>query len=225
MIIRSFLLCLCLCVGTSFVIAESELESTATLQDGTAAAELQSYLDEMTSFESNFLQQRYSANRALLDTTSGRFVLKRPLHFIWQTFSPFEQKIVSDGESMWTIDDDLEQVIINPLDESVSNAPIFLLVNKQSSITSMFNVEKQMLDTNTTFVLEPVDQSGHFERVRLGFDGKTLAIMELYDSLGQLTRISMTNSRKNPIISMDEFVTEIPDDYDVIDSRLIENTK
>jgi outer membrane lipoprotein carrier protein len=194
-----------------------------TAQGQDTKTSLQQYLDNLQSYEANFQQQRYSVNRQLIDTTSGRFILKRPNQFIWQTFAPFEQTISSDGQSIWTLDIDLEQVIINPVDEEVANAPIYLLTQDQQSINTLFNVEHQAVDGTDFFVLTPIDESGTFERIRLGFSQGILNSLELYDSLGQLTRISMTNIRNNPIVDISQFQLSIPDDYDVIDNRPIES--
>ena len=190
-------------------------------EEQTAEPSLQSYLDKLNSYEANFQQQRYSVNRQLLDTTSGRFVLKRPSQFVWQTYSPFEQTISSDGETIWTMDIDLEQVIISPVDQQIENAPIYLLTEAQQTIEEVFEIEHQVVEKVDYFVLLPKDESGAFERLRIGFNAGTLASLELYDSLGQLTRINMTNIRNNPLVDVSQFSLSIPEDYDIIDNRPI----
>jgi len=196
--------------------------SLATETEVTGSERLSTYLAKLDSYEANFQQQRYSSARDLMDSTSGRFVLSRPSQFIWQTFTPFEQKIVSDGKTLWTIDVDLEQVIINDVDERVENAPIYLLARNQADINNLFSVEYQRLDDNNEFfIMSPRDESGAFEGLRLGFVDGILKSLELNDSLGQLTMITMTNIRNNPILDIGQFSYTANDEFDIIDNRKI----
>jgi len=83
----------------------------------------------------------------------------------------------------------------------------------------LFTVEKRAIEEGDFYVLHPLDSSGNFERVRIGFKDNVLNTLELYDSLGQLTRVTMTNSRQNQIVDATKFSADIPEDYDVIDMR------
>ena len=195
------------------------IQSVAETQSPTAVEQLENELAKIQSFEANFIQQRFSSNRGLEESTSGRFTLRRPDQFMWQTFDPYAQTIVSNGKAIWTIDVDLEQVIISPIDEEIQNAPILLLAKDQENLAELFAIEKQIIESEVFYILEPLDSSGNFERLRIGFVDETLNSFELYDSLGQLTRISMTNVRNNPVVDMSEFNPELPEDYDVIDTR------
>lgn len=203
-----------LILWSTLTVAETETSSPAE--------QLESELAKIKSFEANFVQQRYSNNRGLEESTSGRFILQRPNQFIWQTYEPYAQTILSNGEAIWTMDVDLEQVIISPIDEEIQNAPILLLAKDQIDLAQLFAIEKQIIDSETFYILEPLDSSGNFERLRIGFIDNTLSTFELYDSLGQLTRISMTNIRNNPVVDVSQFNPVIPVDYDVIDSRPLE---
>ena len=214
-----------LCLSTVFINADETQYKTASNANEADTKELAQKLGEITSFEANFVQQRYSSNRGLQESTSGKFLLKRPNQFLWQTFTPFAQTIISNGEILWTIDDDLEQVIINPMDDEIQNAPILLLAREQANLKELFQIEKQAIDEGDFFILRPLDSSGNFERLRIGFEDNVLSMLELYDSLGQLTRITMTNSRQNPVVDLSTFTAKIPEDYDVIDSRPIDTSE
>ena len=189
----------------------------------TASEQLESELTKLQTFEANFVQQNYAVGRMAEESTSGRFLLQRPNQFMWQTYSPFAQTITSNGEAIWTLDDDLEQVIISPLDEEIQNAPILLLAREHTDLEKLFTIEKEEEeeDNEVYYVLNPVDNSGNFERIRIGFTNDMLSVLELFDSLGQMTRITMTNVRMNPVLDPSVFSPEIPDDFDVIDSRPI----
>lgn len=213
-----------LCLSTAFLNADDTLNESESNTNEADTLELEQMLGDISSFEANFVQQRYSSNRGLEESTSGKFLLKRPNQFLWQTFTPFAQTIISNGEALWTIDDDLEQVIINPMDDEIQNAPILLLARDQANLKELFTIEKQVIEEGDFFILRPLDSSGNFERLRIGFEDNVLSILELYDSLGQLTRITMTNSRQNPVVDLSTFIAKIPEDYDVIDSRPLETS-
>ena len=217
-------------------IDEKNTETSEVMKTDLGANKLHGYLNKLQSYSANFQQQLVSSSRRLMETTSGEFVMKRPNKFRWQIFTPYEQSIIADGKSIWSVDIDLEQVTITDIDENIVNSPIMLLSQNNDKLNEIFNVEelKNEIDTETDsasaletimesnierFLLKPVDNSSNFERVLLGFNDGILYLIELHDSLGQITIVTMTNIRNNPILGDDKFTyTEIAD-FDVIDSR------
>lgn len=181
---------------------------------------LNAYLANIESYEANFQQSLSGVSRGNAETTSGRFLMKRPDRFRWQINFPYEQTIIADGKSIWTIDNDLEQVTVNDIDQSIANSPIMLISRKNNELERLFIVveieEQKKLEK---FLLKPKDSSSNFEFIQLGFKEGVLQFIELNDSLGQVTSIVMTNVRNNPIIANQEFIYEEIADFDVIDSR------
>ena len=272
---NTLLLIMLISHGTSFGEETSTLEAKQTadenVQEKSAALiKLNSYLADLESYEANFQQKISGASIGLSETTSGRFVMKRPNRFRWQINAPYEQTIIADGTSIWTIDVDLEQVTVNDIDDGLANSPIMLISRKNSQLERFFQVielktnptleqppteqsnaeqsetelpsseqsnsdqassEQSTLEQASTeqskrvkpvvenFLLKPIDTSSNFEFIQLGFKDGVLQFIELNDSLGQVTTITMTNVRNNPIIADKEFIYEQQDDFDVIDSR------
>jgi len=156
----------------------------------------------------------------LMDSSSGRFLMKRPDRFRWQIMTPYEQTIIADGKSIWSVDVDLEQVTVTDLENNLVNSPIMLLSRKGNQLEDYFSVHKQESDSEMEiFLLQPIDYSSNFEKVQLGFIDGILNLIELYDSLGQVTIVTMTNIRNNPVISDDFFIYQQNPDFDLIDSR------
>jgi len=183
-------------------------------------ARLNGYLENLNSFEANFQQQVVSSNGRLMETTSGKFLMKRPNRFRWQITMPYEQTVIADGCSIWSIDNDLEQVTVTDIDERLGNSPIILLSQKNSKLADFFTVEMMQSENELErFLLTPKDSSSIFEFVQLGFNGGILHLIELHDSLGQITIISMSNIRNNPIMGNQAFIYQEQADYDLIDSR------
>ncbi|MFT5520914.1 MAG: outer membrane lipoprotein carrier protein [Enterobacterales bacterium] len=181
---------------------------------------LNGYLVNIDSYEANFQQSLSGISRGNSETTSGRFLMKRPDRFRWQINFPYQQTIIADGKSIWTIDNDLEQVTVNDIDESIANSPIMLISRKNNELEKLFIiVEIEAQEELEKFLLKPKDSSSNFEFIQLGFKDGVLQFIELNDNLGQVTSIVMTNIRNNPIIANQEFIYEEMTDFDLIDSR------
>lgn len=214
------------CLSTEILFDTSVLaQSTTTAQTNTDSSadgyrKLANYLDELDSYSANFQQQIISSTRRLQDTTSGEFFMKRPNRFRWQIMTPYEQTIIADGENIWSIDNDLEQVTVTGISSSITNSPIMLITQKNQDIESLYRVDTLTSESGMElFVLKPKDQSSNFEFIQLGFDESILKTIELHDSLGQVTYIHMTNIRRNPIIANKLFVYNEIEGFDLIDSR------
>jgi len=201
----------------------------------TAQIKLSNYLNHLESYSAFFQQQVVASNGHLMDTSSGQFIMKRPNQFRWQIFKPYEQIILSDGKTIWSVDIDLEQITISQADTSIANTPILLLSRENSELSDQFDVTLYN-DTQGAsepavhndenierFLLKPKDQSANFEHIQLGFKAGILNLIELYDSLGQITIIKMSNIRRNPTLGNHYFHFEMIDDYknfDIIDTSL-----
>jgi len=207
--------------GKQAEVNKSELDEVSDPMD-----KLNRYLINIESYEANFQQSLTGTSRGNSETTSGRFIMKRPDRFRWQVNYPYEQTIIADGTSIWTIDNDLEQVTVNDIDESVANSPIMLLSRKNNQLETLFIVvELEAQKGLEKFLLKPKDSSSNFEFIQLGFKEGVLQFIELNDSLGQVTSIVMTNVRNNPIVANQEFIYQEMTDFDLIDSRTIIDAK
>ena len=189
-----------------------------------AATTLHAYLLTLDSYEANFQQQVVSNSRRLMESSSGKFIMQRPNQFRWQIMTPYEQIIIADGKALWSIDKDLEQVTVADLDSNLVNSPIRLLTQENIKLDEFFNVQLQAAEDEDDikmqrFLLRPIDNSSNFESVQLGFNDGVLQLIELHDSLGQITVVTMTNIRNNPIVDISAFVYKVIPEYDFIDSR------
>jgi outer membrane lipoprotein carrier protein len=224
-------LCLVILLNHSYLLAENVLAENTEQNEkpvskkedvvlSNSVEKLNGYLVDIESYEANFQQSLSGVSRGNLETTSGRFLMKRPDRFRWQINVPYQQTIIADGKSIWTIDNDLEQVTVNDIDESIANSPIMLISRKNNELERLFIVvEIESENQLEKFLLKPKDSSSNFEFIQLGFKEGVLQFIELSDSLGQVTSIVMTNVRNNPIIANQEFIYEEVADFDLIDSR------
>lgn len=166
------------------------LFSISTALHAAAVDRLSELLTRHQSIEAQFDQYTLSESGARQEHSSGEFVLSRPDRFDWLTHSPYEQRIVSDGEYIWVYDPDLEQVTRKPAGAQQESAPALILNGKVKALSARFDIRR--IDEGgdrEVFELLPITDQRSFERIRLLFKGEVLSELLLEDSLGQRTSI------------------------------------
>ncbi|MEN8142521.1 MAG: outer membrane lipoprotein chaperone LolA [Thermodesulfobacteriota bacterium] len=84
-----------------------------------AQTQLKSHLDRLDSFSANFSQRLINTEQVTVEPSLGRMMFKRPGQFRWIYETPYEQEIISNGETLWIYDKDLEQVTIRAAGEGL----------------------------------------------------------------------------------------------------------
>ncbi len=182
--------------------------------------QLISLLGQNQSIEAHFTQYILDSSGSRLQETKGYMVLARPGRFYWQTEPPFSQVLVSDGSTMWLYDQDLEQVMVQPLDSRTAHTPALLLSGDSHQISQHFEVYKQ--DTSgdiIQFVLQPkLGTESLYQLLRLHFKAGQLQQMQLVDAMEQKTSLYFHQLKTNIVITPGTFEFQIPEDVDVIDA-------
>lgn len=186
-----------------------------------ALAEFVAITSEIKTLRAEFKQTISDQFGTKKDETSGKFLIKKPAKFVWETVHPFEQLIVSNGESLWTFDKDLDQVNIQDLNTAVGNTPVFLLEADQAELAKTFNVNKLISGetSSLTFELKPKEPGYAFERMMVLFKSGMLKEILLIDTLGQQTVVELTAVSQNQKVEDTEFEFTPPEFVDVMDSR------
>ncbi len=180
-------------------------------------AVLSEYLKGMNNLQADFVQHTFDGKGALLQTQKGVLHLKRPNKFRWESQEPFEQLLLSNGESLWQYDEDLEQVSIQKLDQRLSVTPALLLTGNIKTISQDYEVYGESLDAEYHFVLIPKGNDTLFDRLRLEFDhNKLLSRMIIKDEIGQKTIIRLLNAQQDSNLQDSFFEFVVPDGIDVI---------
>lgn len=184
---------------------------------GEASAQfLERYLQGLTSLRADFRQVSTVAGGDAVEKASGRMYLQKPGRFRWDYREPNEQLIVSDGVNVWLFDQELEQVTVKPIDESLATTPALLLAGK-SSVSESFDIsDGGSRDGIDWIALAPKRPDTDFVEFRLGFAGGELRAMELKDKLQQTTRIDFSDVERNARLAGDLFTFKPPAGVDVI---------
>lgn len=188
--------------------------------DEEALLELQRLLNKTQSLQGQFEQITRDQDGQVVEENSGNFAIKRPGLLRWHIVEPFEQLLVSDGESLWVYDPDLEQVSISTVDEQMQQNSALLLSSDLAEIRSNYRVEDVRSEGGRKlFSLIPLQMDHAFERLTLIFDGEQISGWELDTALGERSTFSFTGLRVNQSIPAQEFKFEPPADVDVLDER------
>ncbi|HET7922855.1 MAG TPA: outer membrane lipoprotein chaperone LolA [Gammaproteobacteria bacterium] len=178
--------------------------------------QMKHFLAATHSLTAEFSQTVMDTNRRTVKQSSGTLAIKRPNRFRWDYAAPNREIIVADGARVWIYDVELQQVTVKPLDGTLAASPAVLL-SGSNDVSRNFKVKDLGNKEGVAWVgLIPKVQDTDFEQVRLGFSKGTLAVMELKDALGNLTRITFTHVVPNPKLSDDRFHFTPPPGADVI---------
>jgi len=180
-----------------------------------AEMRLSKALKALGSVQVNFEQTVLNDNSEVIQQSTGSLAIQRPDKFNWTYKTPNEQQIIADGKDVWVYDVDLKQASIKPMDESLNNTPIMVLMNSKL-LTQNFNINEVGQKKILYWVeLTPKNKDAQFERLYFGLDKDKVMAMDLRDSFGQSTQIVFKDHRYNAIQDPSTFIFEATPDIDV----------
>ena len=187
-----------------------------SVQAGQGLDGLDGFLKNMKTLQGQFVQTQFNADRRETQRASGSLELMRPGKFRWAYVQPYHQELVADGESLWIYDQDLEQVTQKPLLQATAQAPIMLLLEKKS-LDKDYLLTELGNDQGLDWVgLKPRKDEADVREVKLAFDKKMLARMQLTDAFGQITLIEFKDMKMNPKLTDSAFTFVPPAGVDVV---------
>lgn len=175
--------------------------------------QLSHLLERNRNVEGEFRQVTYNERGDEVQNSEGVFLLAAPNRFVWDTITPFPQRIISDGEWVTIWDVDLEQATRKPFAGSVGNTPAALLGNSAENALSHYKVSTVGPDS---FKLEPKEQEDLFDTLTLSFDQSHISTMSIKDVLGQITEIKFSNIEAHDGVSDQNFSIDLPETVDLI---------
>ncbi|PCH84391.1 MAG: outer membrane lipoprotein carrier protein LolA [Piscirickettsiaceae bacterium] len=200
----------------SFLITLLMLFSVVTYADD-AEQTLKQFLSTLHQMSGEFTQIIVSERGSTIRSASGTFKVKKPGLFDWQYKQPYEQQIVSNGQKIWIYDEDLEQVSIRQISESLNSSPLSIFVS-DTPVDNIFDIKSIGTKEDADWVrLTPKTVDSSFEYIDIGFHHGQLSNMVLQDNFGQTTRLLFTNISKNTPIDDADFEFIVPEGSDVFE--------
>lgn len=187
--------------------------SAASAQAVTA---LDRYLDGLSSWQAEFAQTVVDSRGKQRVAETGRFIVRRPGQFRWETGTGPSQTMVADGRNLWFYDRDLEQVTVKPARSALTVTPAMLLVGG-INLRDHFEITNLPKSMGVEWVaVKPRGADAEFRSARLGFVGNDLRRMEIEDKLGQKTALVFSKTQRNATLAADTFVFQSPPGADLI---------
>ena len=172
----------------------------ATSANASGLDQLKSYLASAHAARGDFTQTVIGRSGKKPQQSSGSFAFSRPGKFRWVYEKPYAQLLVSDGEKLWSYDEDLNQVAVKKIGQALGATPAALLAGE--SLDKNF-VLKDDGDSGRADGLEfvaatPKSKDATFESIRIGLVDRLPRVMEVHDNFGQVTLLRFTNFTSNP---------------------------
>jgi outer membrane lipoprotein carrier protein len=178
---------------------------------------LQKHYHDTTSFTAKFNEEIATVG-APKRQRQGTVSLRKPGRMRWEFETPEKQTIVSDGETLYSYDPDLNQVVETPLKQALksSSATSFLL--GIGNINRDFKAAFANPATPTGLVDLNLDAKTGGYKIEVGLDPKSynLVTLTLTDQLGDVTRIDFSDIHDNVELPDSTFAFKTPPGADVV---------
>jgi outer membrane lipoprotein carrier protein len=181
-----------------------------------ARDDLNAFTKGLKGLDGQFTQQVFGTNGKQKEQSSGRVAVSAPRLFRWEYVKPYAQLIVADGKTVWVHDPDLQQVSKRAQGAEEANSPLAILLDP-AKLDRDFTVKEAGTTSGIEWMqVTPRNADAAFKSAKLGFDKSGLSRMEYVDALGQRTRISFSDWKRNPAFAKGTFVYVPAKGVDVI---------
>ena len=208
------------------VFAIISVAACAQEQGATALKSLENFVKNTKSGRAAFTQVVTSPAKdgqtPKIKTSTGTFEFLRPNRFKFLYKKPFEQSIVSDGETLWLHDVDLNQVTARKLAQVLNGTPAAVIAaaadlkGLQADFTLTSLPEKAGLQWVHAV---PKTKEGQLQSITVGIKttdkGTELAALEILDGFGQLSVMTFSQFEVNPALAAASFQFKPPAGADV----------
>ncbi len=178
---------------------------------------LQRHYRDTNSFSAKFSQEIATVG-APKRKRQGTVSFRKPGRMLWEFEDSEKQTIVSDGETLYSYDPDLNQVVETPLKQALksSSATSFLL--GIGNINRDFKAAFATPAKPTGLVDLILDAKAGGYKIEVGLDPKTynLTTLTLIDQLGDTTRIDFSDIHDNVELPESIFAFKAPAGADVV---------
>ncbi len=210
----SFLLCfsfLLSCVG----FHSGAFASTAQ----TILNEIQNQYEKTTDFEASFVQEYIGKVMRQSQKGDGKVFFKKKGMMRWDYRIP-NQKIISDGQTLWFYQPEENQVLISPSDKMIKEFGFLVGEGDLRRDFKLLAIQEPPLGKEDPIVVEMAPKESHpaVSKLSLLIDRKTYFVIQVdvFDSLGNVTRTRFTDIKTNTNLSGSFFQFKVPPGTEII---------
>jgi len=164
-------------------------------------------LSKIGFFSADFEQKIIDENGNVLQEGGGILAVSKPNLVYWNTKTPDESLIVSDGQTLWVHDPFIEQATAYKLASSIANTPILLLTSNAQELWDHYSVSQI---NQATYLIHANNTNSQVKTLELHFDKEQLSGFTFLDATGQLSVISLKNTNFTMAPAPDLFLFSLP---------------
>ena len=182
---------------------------------------VQERYDSTRDFTAKVTQEMTIVSLGKTTAAQGTVAFKKPGKMRWELDHDAPQVIVADGSTLWLYQPKEHQVIKAPFDDAFrSTTPISFLTGV-GNIAQDFDMSLEGASANGGLVylmLVPRRDSATLGKLRLtvASDSGEIRGAEIFDPLGNVSRLRFSDIRRNQNLPDKDFVFEVPPGVDVI---------
>lgn len=149
-------------------------------------------------------------------SSTGTFKFARPGKFIWTYVKPYEQVLQADGDKLYLYDKDLNQVTIKALGNAIASSPAAILFGSVDLDKNFVMKDIGLKQGVEWLEAIPKTKDSQFDAIGIGMKDGVPVGMELRDSFGKLSLVTLKNFEKNPSFPPDQFKFIVPAGAEVL---------
>lgn len=194
--------------------------SSAVLAQNAAEDRLDQLLMGVETLSADVLQLIVESDGGVLEESDIRMYLMRPDGFYWETLNPFPELVVTDGETLWNYQPDLEQLVVEDWDSSQSELAAQLLSGETAQLKSDYLIEQTSaeLANNIEFRLIPRAADSVYSSITISFQQEVLDAIHLSNKNGQQTLWQFQQVQRNMPLDASLFQFEAPPGIEVVNN-------
>lgn len=184
------------------------------------AVEIEKALDDMTSFEADFIQLVSDEKLFREEKSMGKVWIQRPGKFFWRYESGQKMDIVADSINLWIYQPELKQVMVQSLSDIGDDLPINWLASGQP-VAQRYNTRKlpERSDGLTWYDLQnKKGGSQEIAFVEIGLKDQVMQQVRLTSSDGRVTLVKFQNPKRNQSIAEQRFEFQPEAGIDIVGS-------
>jgi len=185
------------------------------------------FMKQVRSGQAAFTQVVTSPSRAgqppRQKTSSGALAFHRPGQFRFVYKKPFAQTLVADGQNFWLHDVELNQITVRKQNQVLGGTPMALLTSAADlkALEADFQLRSEPVRDGLEWVrATPKAQDVQIQSLLAGLrqtdKGVELVVIDVQDSLGQRSVLTLSGLEINPTLSADTFVFRVPAGVEVL---------
>lgn len=181
--------------------------------------EIQNRYEKTEDLEASFFQEYVGKVMRQSQRSEGKVYFKKKGMMRWDYKVP-DQKLISDGKTLWLYQPEEKQVFVYPAEEMIKEFGFLAGVGDLRRDFKLLNPQELVPEKENTYILELTPREPHpaVSRISLRIDQKTYYIVQIdvIDGLGNVTRTRLMEIRTNQGLSDSFFQFKIPPGVEVI---------